>query len=191
MDFPFICSNISAAPAYGIHFSKLIRYSGTCGAYHNSLDRELLLTRKLLKPGFLLAKLRSSLRDFMIATMIWLTVMEYMCHQWSQICSTCRKYSPVYSSLMTYHRTRLTRRMPLVEQELISLPENLSSAPVFNVVRVTRSLSWCVYFVYRCLSFCTFSFGHCVVCSSIYGYDCPFGIVKLFFMGNWWATVHV
>jgi hypothetical protein len=29
----------------------------------------------------------------------------------------------------------------------------------------------CVYFVDRCLSFCTFSLGHCVVCSSsIYGF---------------------
>jgi hypothetical protein len=38
--------------------------------------------------------------------------------------------------------------------------------PVCNGVRVTRSLVLCVYFVDRCLSFCTFSFGHCVVCSS-------------------------
>ena len=38
-------------------------------------------------------------------------------------------------------------------------------------VRVTRSLVLCVCFVDRCLSFCTFSFGHCVVCSSsIYGF---------------------
>jgi hypothetical protein len=29
---------------------------------------------------------------------------------------------------------------------------------------------WYVCFVDRCLSFCTFSFGHCVVCSSIYGF---------------------
>jgi hypothetical protein len=29
----------------------------------------------------------------------------------------------------------------------------------------------CVYFVDRCLSFCLFSFSHCVVCSSsIYGF---------------------
>jgi hypothetical protein len=35
--------------------------------------------------------------------------------------------------------------------------------------RVTRSLVLCVCFVDRCLSLCTFSFGHCVVCStSIY-----------------------
>ena len=36
---------------------------------------------------------------------------------------------------------------------------------------VTRSLVLCVYFVDRCLSVCTVSFGHCVVCSSsIYGF---------------------
>ena len=41
-------------------------------------------------------------------------------------------------------------------------------------VRVTRSLVLYVCFVDRCLSFCTFSFGHCVVCSSsIYGYRLP------------------
>jgi hypothetical protein len=58
------------------------------------------------------------------------------------------------------------RIWPLVEQELLTLPEHLSSHPVCNGVRVTRSLVLCVYFVDRCLSFCTFSFGHCVVCSS-------------------------
>ena len=42
--------------------------------------------------------------------------------------------------------------------------------PGFSGVRGTRSLVLYVCFVDRCLSFCTFSFGHCVVCSSsIYG----------------------
>ena len=50
------------------------------------------------------------------------------------------------------------------------IPEHLSSPPVFSGVRVTRSLVLYVCFVDRCLSFCTFSFGHCVVCSSIYGF---------------------
>ena len=46
-----------------------------------------------------------------------------------------------------------------------------SSSPVFSGVRVTRSLVLYVCFVDRCLSFCAFSFGHCVVCSSsIYGF---------------------
>ena len=52
-----------------------------------------------------------------------------------------------------------------------TLPEHPSSPPVFSWVRVTRSKILCVCFVDRCLSFCTFSFGHCVVCSSsIYGF---------------------
>ena len=41
-----------------------------------------------------------------------------------------------------------------------------SSLPVFSGVRVFRFLVLYVCFVDRCLSFCTFSFGHCVVCSS-------------------------
>ena len=65
-------------------------------------------------------------------------------------------------------------RMPLVEQELLTLPVHLSSPLVFSGVHVTRSLVLYVCFVDRCLSFCNFSFGHCVVCySSIYGFWLP------------------
>jgi hypothetical protein len=43
-----------------------------------------------------------------------------------------------------------------------------------------------VCFVNRCLSFCTFSFGHCGDCSSsIYDSDYPFGIFKLFSLISW------
>jgi len=31
-------------------------------------------------------------------------VMEYLCHEWPRICSTCRMLFPVLSSFMTYHR---------------------------------------------------------------------------------------
>jgi hypothetical protein len=45
---------------------------------------------------------------------------------------------------------------------------------VFSGVRVTRSLVLCACFVDRCLSFCMFSLGHCVICSSsIYGFWLP------------------
>ena len=71
--------------------------------------------------------------------------------------------------------------VPLVEQELLSLPEHLSSSSVFSGVRVTRSLVLCVCLVDCCLSFCIyFFFGHCDVCSSVYGSDYLFGIFKLF-----------
>jgi hypothetical protein len=64
VNLPFICSNIAAAPAYGVCISQLIRYSRACGSYQDFLDRRLLLTRKLLDQGFLLVKLKSSLRKF-------------------------------------------------------------------------------------------------------------------------------
>ena len=61
--------------------------------------------------------------------------------------------------------------MPLVEQELLTLPKHLHSPPVFSEIPVTRSLVLYVYFVDSCFSFCTFSIDHCVVCpSSIYGF---------------------
>jgi hypothetical protein len=61
-----------------------------------------------------------------------------------------------------------------VEQELLTLPEHLSAPPIFTSVRVTRSLVLYVCLVDGCLSFCTFSFGHCVVCSSsIYRFWLP------------------
>ena len=42
--------------------------------------------------------------------------------------------------------TRLTRRVPIVEQELLNLQEHLSSPPAFGGVRVTRSLDLSVCF---------------------------------------------
>ena len=66
--------------------------------------------------------------------------------------------------LITQFATIITQRIPIVEQELPTLPEYLGSPPVFSGVAVSRSLALCVCFVDRCLSF---SFGHCVVCSSI------------------------
>jgi hypothetical protein len=41
-----------------------------------------------------------------------------------------------------------------VEQELLTLPEYLSSPPVFSGVRVTPSFVLYVCFVDHCLSFC-------------------------------------
>ena len=67
------------------------------------------------------------------------------------------------SCFITGFVTRVTRQMPLVEQELPTLSENLSSPPDFCRVRVTRALVLCVCFVDHCLFFCTFSFAHCVL----------------------------
>ena len=69
--------------------------------------------------------------------------------------------------------------MPLVEQELPTLPEHLSSPPVFSGVRVTRSLALCVCFADRC-PFVLFLL--VIVLSVLLRFtdsDYPFGIFKV------------
>ena len=82
----------------------------------------------------------------------------------------------------------VTRRVPLVEQKLLTFPQHPSSSLVFSGVCVTRSLVSCV--LNCCLFFCPFSLGHCVACtrSSVIlllllfprftDFDYPFGIFK-------------
>ena len=170
VNFPFICGNI---PAYGVYISQLMQYSRASGSYQDFLDRGLLLTRKLLNQGFLLVKLKSSLRKFYgrhhdLVDHYGISVSQMtmnMFHLWY----TSQSFP--HSWLITGFVTRLTRRVPLVEQELLTFPEHLSSPPVFSGVRVNRSLILYICFVDRCLSFSTFSFVHCAICSfSIYGF---------------------
>jgi hypothetical protein len=80
VNFPFICSNIPAVPAYGVYISQLIRYSRACGSCHDVLDSGLLLTRMLLNQRFLLVKLKSSHRKFYGRHHDLVDVMEYLCH---------------------------------------------------------------------------------------------------------------
>ena len=151
----------------------MIRYSRACGSYHDLLDRGLLLTRKLLKHGFLFVKLKSSLERFTVATTTWLNICVTNDHGYVPLVVNTSRSFPC-SWLITGFVTRLPRRVSLMEQGLLTLPEHLSSPPVFSGVRVTRSLVLCVCFVDRCLSFYTFSFGHCGVCSSsMYGFWLP------------------
>jgi hypothetical protein len=56
VNFPFICSNIPAAPAYGVYISQFKRYFRACGYYQDLLDRGLLLTRILVNQWCLLVK---------------------------------------------------------------------------------------------------------------------------------------
>ena len=69
----------------------------------------------------------------MVATMTWLILMQYLSHKWPRICSTCSKHFPVLSLwLIIGFVTRLTQRVPLIQQELLALPEQLSSLPVLR-----------------------------------------------------------
>jgi hypothetical protein len=51
-------------PAFEMCISHLIRNSRSSASDHDFLDRDLMLTRELLNQGFLVAKLKSSLRKF-------------------------------------------------------------------------------------------------------------------------------
>jgi hypothetical protein len=136
----------------------------------------LLLTRKLLNQGFLLLKLKSSL---WLGWTLWNICVTNVHGHVPLTASTPRSFP--HSQIIAGFVTRLTRRLPLVEQELLTLPKHPSSPPVFSGVRVTRSLVLCVCFVDRCLSFCTFSF--LVIVLSVLRFtdsDCPFGIFKPF-----------
>jgi hypothetical protein len=42
---------------------------------------------------------------------------------------------------------RVTRPVSLVEQEMLTLPEHMSSPPVFSGIRVAQSLVYCVVFL--------------------------------------------
>ena len=115
--------------------------------------------------------------------MTWLTVIYVQCnisftndHGYVSLAVNSPLSFP-HSWLITRFITRLTRWVPFVVQELLTLPEHLTSSPVFSVVRVIRSLVLCVCFVDR---FCLFVFFNSVL--SVLRFtdsDYSFGIFKL------------
>ena len=77
-----------------------------------------------------------------------------------------------YHILAAVPYSRVTRLTGATSEAGTAYPSRTHEfIPSFNGISVIRYLVLCVCFVNRCLSFCTFSFGHCVVCSSsIYGF---------------------
>jgi hypothetical protein len=104
VNFPFICSNIPAAPAYRLYISQLIRYSRACGSYQGFVDRGFCQQGSYWTKGSSWLSWSLHFESFTVATITWLAVMEYLCHKWPRICSTCRNHFLVLSPFMTYHR---------------------------------------------------------------------------------------
>jgi hypothetical protein len=50
-DFPNMCSNIPASPAYGVYISQFIRYARASSNYSDFLKRLLHLRNRLLDEG--------------------------------------------------------------------------------------------------------------------------------------------
>ena len=101
--------------------SQLIRYSRACGYYQDFLDRVLLMIRKLLNQGFLLVKLKLSLRTFscrhhdlvncyritmsqMTSDMFHFTVLtSFMTYHW--VCNQSIKTSATTGTGTAHHST--------------------------------------------------------------------------------------
>ena len=105
----------------------------------------------------------------------------------NKVCTTTRQvrqnFFILFFSFMTYHRVcnQIINTTGATSGAQTAYPSGaLSSHPVFSWVRVTRSLFLCAWFVDRCLSFCTFSFGHFLSVLRYTDSDYPLGIFKLF-----------
>ena len=64
INFPNMCSNIPASPAYGVYISQLIRYARACSNYSDFLKRHLYLRNRLLDQGYQKIRLIRSLKKF-------------------------------------------------------------------------------------------------------------------------------
>ena len=101
-----------------------------------------------------------------IMVAIW--PIEFLCNV---VVNTSRFFP--HSWLITGVITRVTWRVALVEQELVTLPEHMSSSPVCSGVGVARSLVFCVVF-WRSLSF----FRLAIVLSALWFTDSDYPLVS-------------
>ena len=63
-NFPFLSSNIPSSPAYCVFISQLIRYTRAFSSYECFILRAARLSSKLLGQGYVMERLKSSLRKF-------------------------------------------------------------------------------------------------------------------------------
>ena len=64
INFPNMCSNIPASPAYGVYISQLIRYARASSIYSDFLKRHLHLRNRLLDQGYADIRIIRSLKKF-------------------------------------------------------------------------------------------------------------------------------
>ena len=64
INFPSMCSNVPASPAYGVYISQLIRYARASSNYSDFLKRHLHLRNRLLDQGYKQIRLIRSLKKF-------------------------------------------------------------------------------------------------------------------------------
>jgi hypothetical protein len=64
INFPNMCSNIPASPAYGVYISQLIRYARASSNYSDFLKRQFHLRNRLLDQGYEKIRLIRYLKKF-------------------------------------------------------------------------------------------------------------------------------
>ena len=80
VNFPFLCGNIPASPAYGVFVSQLIRYA----LYHDFILRARQLATKLLTQGYLKPRLMSTIkmfygRHYQLVASYTVSVTQFIC----------------------------------------------------------------------------------------------------------------
>jgi hypothetical protein len=102
--FPFICSNIPAAPLHmGYTFPswsdipELVVHIRVC------LIEGCCYQGNYWTKDYYWLSWSQHFESFTVTTMTWFNVVDYLCHKWPQIWYTCHKHSQVLSSFMTYH----------------------------------------------------------------------------------------
>ena len=65
-NFPFLCSNIPASPAYGVVITQLIRYARAYSSYGCFVLRATRLSNMLLEQIYVMERLKSSLKKFYV-----------------------------------------------------------------------------------------------------------------------------
>ena len=64
VNFPFLDDDDPRSPSYGVYISKLIRFARVCSNVGNFNNRNLILTAKLLKQGYIYHKIRKAFSKF-------------------------------------------------------------------------------------------------------------------------------
>ena len=114
--FRFLKSNIPSSQAYGVFISQLIRYARACSSYEFFILWAARLSSNLLGQGFVLERLKSSLRKFY--GRYWDLIKHYE-FSLSQMLHDILGHDHVqwhpqlithYTNLRTYYRTGLYYR---------------------------------------------------------------------------------